>query len=944
MSTNLFAEEDSQDVDLPQSSPSDILVIIFHNPWLAGAVLAVLASAMECLGLILQKKAQYRMMGSQIGPTDPMPGWSRLIRHPFFWLGLVIYMSNNLIGQLALRYVDLKTAVPLNSVLVVFNLLFSFGVLYERFNRRDIVCSLVCIVGIIIMSISLSQESTGEANYQKLIEQSAHILQNKLFASYILILLSMAVMCVYVITCVSLQNVAKPFALPLLCGILYALFSFVSRIALTMYEHGVWTAFTYKTIAFSGVTYVMALLAICEGVRQLSCRFFVPAFYVVCNITITSQNLLFFRQWEDMEGAALVTFVIGCCVSLLGVAYISSERRVIPSPAFTELGSPLLSPANDAVKLHRSVVSIIDEYKVRKPEDASAKPLETFPMDVNFSARWRFFPIFICLFLVGLPILLWLLRMPFTAFTLLTLFGFYQAWKMSAFIALFAYVGVKKIGHHENSNFYNLYKAEGKEKIQPKLGMKWEQVTHFVVLPNYKEDIDVLKVAIDSIAASGIAKTQIGVVLAMEERENREFKQGKTDMSATDKANKLINEYKSKFLHCVATYHPEGLEGDVPGKSANTKWAANQLFETIIANKGLDVNKVVLTIGDADSEFHSEYFAALTYYFIYAGGESDKTAGRYLTIWQPPILHLKNYISQPAVVRLCSFITSQHELANLADPNATRVPYSTYSISATLAQSVKGWDPEWISEDWHMYLKCFLATGGRVKVTPIFLPILNYTPEGETFLKTLMARWLQAKRHALGFSELVYMMEHWPRIFKSIDANWDRAVFVWRSTFLWVKLLMIHVFMAVFFVVSPMNGSLIAFFRYNEDMEQLNINSWTFLTNCVCQAICLVSFVSVFLISVLLYDEVKTRIDNSEEAAKRSIFWRSNTVHLVSVVVQSLLYLPIFFVFAGAAEWIAAAKTAHSTKFKYVTAAEGARSASVCTCWPKKSAEQSGAA
>ena len=53
---------------------------------------------------------------------------------------------------------------------------------------------------------------------------------------------------------------------------------------------------------------------------------------------------------------------------------------------------------------------------------------------------------------------------------------------------------------------------------------------------------------------------------------------------------------------------------------------------------------------------------------------------------------------------------TQHELANLSDDSATPLPYSTYSLTSNLAKKVGGWDPDWISEDWHMFLKCFLGT------------------------------------------------------------------------------------------------------------------------------------------------------------------------------------------------------------------------------------------
>lgn len=74
---------------------------------------------------------------------------------------------------------------------------------------------------------------------------------------------------------------------------------------------------------------------------------------------------------------------------------------------------------------------------------------------------------------------------------------------------------------------------------------------------------------------------------------------------------------------------------------------------------------------------------------------------------------------------------------------------SVNSITSNLAKRVGGWDPDWISEDWHMFLKCFLNTGGQVTVVPILLPVVNYTPEDETWWGTVWARWTQVEKKCL---------------------------------------------------------------------------------------------------------------------------------------------------------------------------------------------------
>jgi hypothetical protein len=109
--------------------------------------------------------------------------------------------------------------------------------------------------------------------------------------------------------------------------------------------------------------------------------------------------------------------------------------------------------------------------------------------------------------------------------------------------------------------------------------------------------------------------------------------------------------------------------------------------------------------------------------------------------------------------------TSMIELSFMADPNGIRFPFSSYSIPFELATMVGGWDPECIAEDWHMGIKCFLFSLGRAEVRPVMIPTLNYSPEGAGWFGTCSARWLQAKRHALGFSDLSYFFMMLPLIF-----------------------------------------------------------------------------------------------------------------------------------------------------------------------------------
>lgn len=360
-----------------------------------------------------------------------------------------------------------------------------------------------------------------------------------------------------------------------------------------------------------------------------------------------------------------------------------------------------------------------------------------------------------------------------------------------------------------------------------------------------------------------------------------------------------------------------------------------------LSGQSLNLDNIVLTVGDADSEFHKRYFEALTYHFLHAGGEENCTPMRYLVVWQPPILHMKNFLRQPWPVRLASIITSAHELSNLADPNATRVAYSTYSLSLRLAEGMNGWDPDWITEDWHTTLKVFLATSGRLRVMPIFLPILNYTPDADGVKQQIIARWEQAKRHALGVSELVFLHEHMLRVCRETTGCDGKALFLWRSWFLWFKLMWIHAFVAIFPAFAPLNSLLIAYFYHNQASQTNSINTWTFLLNCIFQVIGLSSALVLFGMAVKLFECVKTRIDGiyTDDTGYTytpglSARWRNPFIHLILFASQSLVCLPFTLVAFAYVEWRAAVKTALTKGggFVYVSAAMGAAKARGSTC------------
>jgi len=898
------------------------------------------------------------------------PRWSVLLKNPIWLVGVAVLLLHSPLNMLAIHFAPQSTFLPLSASMVLLNFCFAYGISGEKFTKRDIQATLMCVLSAFVMNLSMPMNRvenldisnissnvtlTNNSTAEEYVALFQGLFTNVGFTAYLMTWCALVFIATLVLCTVSAGNVLKPFALPLLVGLLQSQFHFIGKIAFKFLQDvgsnpSLWADQRYYFVmTASGVLYLFSSLLTVVGCRNLAMRYFVPAVFVSVTCFTIFESLLFFREWTTMEYRDIWVWAISEVVCIAAVFFIEPTIQVIAVPPDSPRDFED-KKKRDVLKAHRSVLSIIDEYKMRKAPAKNPAELNTFDMSTYGGGCVRVWPLLICLFVMATPVALFYSGLAFSAFTFLTVFQIYSGWKMGIHIALFAYVGIKKIIHYKNSDFKSLYQAEKAERnprkrlsqtLAPLSDFDWNDLYHFVILPNYKEDEGCLAMAIQSVANSGIAKDQIVLVLAMEDRENWEGKgeDKKYTGAAKKKAERLSAKFKNSFHGVVYTEHPGDLKGETPGKSANTKWAASVVFgkeqdkpfgdsnKMILKNEKYNYENSIITVGDADSEFHSEYFAALTYHFLLAGGEENETPARYTTIWQAPILHYKNYLKQPVLVRLASFITSEHELSNLADPNSTRVPYSTYSLSANLAQAVNGWDPDWISEDWHMCLKCFMATKGKLRVLPIFLPVSNYAPEGEGVIDTIIARWDQAKRHAMGFSEIAYFIDFYPRVRDSCAPGPERRDFRWKSFFLFFKLLMIHLFMAVFFVVGPFNGYLVYFFVKNQVTVSLNVNSWTFLINCIFQAVGIISFIFVFIVSVHLYDTVRDRIDGAcqttddgtvvcdEEGIpidnpSLSILWRSRILHVLGVVVQSLSFFWIFLAAAAVTEWIAAFKTA----------------------------------
>ncbi|MBI4990517.1 glycosyltransferase family 2 protein [Candidatus Gottesmanbacteria bacterium] len=265
----------------------------------------------------------------------------------------------------------------------------------------------------------------------------------------------------------------------------------------------------------------------------------------------------------------------------------------------------------------------------------------------------------------------------------------------------------------------------------------FKKIHHVVIIPNYKESLEKVKITLQHIKDQDFPKKRIFVILAMEEREGTEAKL---------RAEALIKEFNQTFGFIGATYHPD-LPGEIKGKASNSTWAAKFLTK-LVRQKGLDPSFVTITSCDADSLLPAKYFSYLTHKFL---TDSD----RYYNFYWAPVLLYSNFWEVPLPIRLQATISSIVRLSLLSRPE-TLIHVSTYSLSLHMLEKVGYWDTDIIPEDWHIFLQAFFTLGEKVKTLPIYLTVSRDAVNNSTYIGALRSRYEQEKRWAWGITDVPY--------------------------------------------------------------------------------------------------------------------------------------------------------------------------------------------
>lgn len=268
-----------------------------------------------------------------------------------------------------------------------------------------------------------------------------------------------------------------------------------------------------------------------------------------------------------------------------------------------------------------------------------------------------------------------------------------------------------------------------------------KEIYHLVILPAYKESLQILRDSFKSLINSDWPKDKMIVVLSYENKGGAE----------TQKIARIIeSEFKDLFFRFLMTSHPDNLQGEIAGKGSNETWGVKEAKEKIIDTLKIPYDNIVVSAFDADTCVFPKYFSCLSYYYL----TSDNP---YRSSFQPIPLFMNNIWQAPPISRIFSFAASFWEMMCL-ERTEKLITFSSHAMSFKTLVEVSFKQTNVVSEDSRIFWQCFLKYDGDYQVVPIYYPVSMDANVAPTFLQTMKNVYKQQRRWAYGAENVAYFL------------------------------------------------------------------------------------------------------------------------------------------------------------------------------------------
>jgi cellulose synthase/poly-beta-1,6-N-acetylglucosamine synthase-like glycosyltransferase len=308
------------------------------------------------------------------------------------------------------------------------------------------------------------------------------------------------------------------------------------------------------------------------------------------------------------------------------------------------------------------------------------------------------------------------------------------------YFSFYLKAGYSQMKENEKEDWLKKIEEIGK----PKNGLNidsWKDIYHLVILPMYKEPIEVVEPAFEHLLNTDYPKEKMMVVLACEEADREQ---------AEIISQRIKEKYGDKFFKFLITMHPKGIVGELAGHGSNDAWATKQAKEQLIDSLNIPYENIIVSSFDIDAYVYPKYFSRLVYQYLTVNNPLR-------TSYQPIPLYLNNVWQSPPLSRIFSFSSTFWHTMNQERPEKL-VTFSSHSMPFKALNDVGFKQVNVVSDDSRIFWQCFFYYDGDYKVEPMYYPVSMDANCAETFLKTMANVYKQQKRWAYGVGEVPYYL------------------------------------------------------------------------------------------------------------------------------------------------------------------------------------------
>ncbi len=462
--------------------------------------------------------------------------------------------------------------------------------------------------------------------------------------------------------------------------------------------------------------------------------------------------------------------VLGFVLLIIGFALAFFGRSVLPEPGNVLLGTFLIGAGFGIVTHHILAAAFIiakqTEFRfAQNHEYFIQRCLEILPGALTWLALTS-------------PI--WLsFTLPFAVAYLILLADIY--WFVSAIrIAILISIGYRKMRWAE--------KQPWQKNLEKDFPDEYDKYSHLVILPTYKESLEILEPTFNAIANSSFPHKKVYLGIGFESWD---------DPERVVMIEKFLHRNAHRLGGIFITHH-ELKPGEVKGPGTNRNCIVRSALEEF-KKLNIDQKYVLATTLDADFVIHPEFLAGALHKYL-----TLPEAVRLKRSLTGVFLYNNNYWQAPTPMRVIATGTAFWQISEMVGSDKY-IHFASLSINLQTLKDVGMWLPDKVNDDSGFYWKNYYYFDGDYKVVPHFIPISADAVLDTTLFKTFQNQYLQLKRWAYGVEHIPFIFKEY---FKKTDMDfWDKTdklTFILWSYFKWGTLALFITFGGLFIpLVNP---------------------------------------------------------------------------------------------------------------------------------------------